>query len=392
MTEDTFRQEFLLAAACCRWPLSEGALAAIRNAHTLAIDWTDFMQIAHRQRVVALVHNALTAAGLDLPSGVAEKLASRAQKIAKQNLMLATETIRLQRAFDAAQIPVMVLKGVTLAKLAYGSLQLKHARDIDLLVPADRAETAMHLLERNDYSLVLPAANLNEAQRRAAIRYGKDVELVHRGNKSRVELQWRTAVNPFLLKGIDANSPTQNVSLSDDVNIRTLSEHDLFAYLCVHGANHAWFRLKWLADVNALIAQKADADIVRLYRHAQAKGAGLCAGQALLLCHRLLALRLSAEFEDELQGSKRLQRLVAAALRAMSNPNENPDRGLAGVTRIVFSRFLLGHGWAYFAAECRIASVGIEDVIRIQLPASLHFLYPILRLPLWLRRRARSGN
>jgi hypothetical protein len=33
-----------------------------------------------------------------------------------------------------------------------------------------------------------------------------------------------------------------------------LGEDDPVAYLCMHGALHWWSRLKWLADVNALIA------------------------------------------------------------------------------------------------------------------------------------------
>jgi hypothetical protein len=33
-------------------------------------------------------------------------------------------------------------------------------------------------------------------------------------------------------------------------------------------------------------------------------------------------------------------------------------------------------------------STGPADVIRLQLPPVLHFLYPVVRLPLWLWRRA----
>jgi hypothetical protein len=52
-----------------------------------------------------------------------------------------------------------------------------------------------------------------------------------------------------------------------------------------------------------------------------------------------------------------------------------------------YAQFLLGQGWAFYAAQCRIASVGIRDVLTLPLPRSLHFLSPVLRLPLWLWRR-----
>ena len=42
---------------------------------------------------------------------------------------------RLQQLLDATDIPNVVLKGVALEQLAYGSLNKKQTRDIDLLVP-----------------------------------------------------------------------------------------------------------------------------------------------------------------------------------------------------------------------------------------------------------------
>jgi hypothetical protein len=62
------------------------------------------------------------------------------------------------------------------------------------------------------------------------------------------------------------------------------------------------------------------------------------------------------------------------------------------VWRGFWTQFLLGQGWAFFAAQCRTASVGIIDVISLPLPSYLHFLYPLLRLPLWLWRRAAASS
>lgn len=392
MTDHTLPREFLLAAACCRWPLSEQAIAAISTAHNDAIDWRYFLRIVKRQRVAGLVHNALLAAGIDLPSDIAQQLASSARRIAWQNAVLAAETIRLQRAFDAAQLPVVVLKGVSLAQLAYGSLSLKHSKDVDLLVPPDRAEEALQLLERDGYALRQPAEQLTDAQRHAVIQYSTEVA-VRRGSLQ-VELRWRLTENPLLFTGVDAYSRTQDVALSDGASVRAFEEENLFAYLCVHGASHAWSRLKWLADLNALIAQKSEGDLERLYRHARATASGLCAGQALLLCHRLLQLNLPARLKDELQSNRRLEKLVAIAMDVMIGPDaetELEDRPF-GSTRVSLMQFLLGEGWSYFVTQCRVLGVRLGDVVRYPLPSSLHFLYPILRVLLWLRRRGISGG
>lgn len=390
-TDDLLSREFLLVAACCRWPPSKSRDDAI-GAAADPIDWDNFLRVVKRQRVAGLVHNALLSAAIGIPAPVALQIASDAMRILRRNLILASETIWLCNVLDAAQIPVVVFKGVALAQLAYGSLRVKHARDIDLLVPPDRAEIALRLLEQEGYALASPAPHLSDTQRRALIRYGREVELSHPDTRVRVELQWRVADNPMLLKDVDACSGTQNVSLPDGAKVRTLENDDLFAALCVHGALHAWSRLKWLADINALIMAHS-LDITQLYRYAQAKGAGLCAGQALLLCYRLFDLQLPPALRDEFQTNRRVEKLTVIALSAMTDPHAGPeiDRGFLGVARVVRTQFLLGKGWEFFLAQCRVASVGPVDVIRLPLPRSLHFLYPLLRLPMWLWRRTLSA-
>jgi hypothetical protein len=376
--------EFGLIAACCRWPVSE---AAVRVA-AIGIDWDVLLKLAMRQRVVGLVYRALMAAGIAPLLPVAAELARRAHMIAQRNAMQAVETVRLQRLLAGAGIASLALKGAALAQLAYGTLDLKHARDIDLLVLPAQAEAALHVLEDDRYALRLPAARLSQAQRRAVLRYGKDVELVHRGGEPHVELQWRASLNTHLLHGVDARAPAQDVVLPQGV-VRTLAPRELFAYLCVHGASHSWSRLKWLADLNASIENKSDAELVALYRHAQSLGAGLCAGQALLLCHKLLGLMLPIELAVELRRDRRLERLLTIALQAMARPSAVADRGTMGVAQEVFTQFRLGRGWGFVGEQCRLVAVGIDDVVRVPLPRPMAFLYPLMRLPLWLWRRLR---
>jgi hypothetical protein len=380
---------FLLVAACCRWPPSQSRNAAVQAAAAPVADWNAVVVTARRQRVAGLVYEALLTAGVQLPAAPAAEFARRAQAIFRKNLLLAAEMCRLQKLLDAAKIPSVALKGVALAQLAYGSLKAKDTHDIDLLVPPDRAVAAMALLERDGYALSFPSSQLSATQRRAVVRYSREVAFIHRDSRVFTELQWRVADNPELLKDIHAGSSTQNIAVVDSLSVRTLTRDDLFAYLCIHGAYHAWSRLKWLADLNAFIAATG-ADVMHLHRYAQAKGAGLCSGQALLLCRNLFALPLPNGLAAELQGTARVRKLYAIAADAMADRirGENSGGNAPAAARSFLTQFLLGQGWAFFAAQCRIASIGIIDVISLPLPPYLHFLYPLLRLPLWLWRRA----
>jgi hypothetical protein len=383
--------EFLLLAACCVWPPSSRRTAAIRRAVGETIDWEEFLRLTERHRVAGLAHHGLSTGKINPPPAIAQTLAREATRIAGQNLAHAAEMRRLQRLFDNAGAPVCFVKGVSLGLLAYGSLGLKHGKDIDILVPAASAELALNLLEKAGYRLCPPYCDIGDDRRRLIFRYSKDLGVMHSRTGVQVELHWRLTDNPQLLKNIDASSPGRVVALTNDCGFRTLNERDLFAYLCVHGAMHGWSRLKWLADARALLAG-TDADgIISLYCHAKACGAGLCAGQTLLLCERLLDWKLPPPLDNELHASRKFEKLAAAALAAMTSTVIEADEegGVGGGSRAYLRRFSLGEGWAFYAAQIRARSVALADVARFPLRGPLRCLYPFLRPVLWLWRRGR---
>jgi putative nucleotidyltransferase-like protein len=386
----SFSPEFILVAACCRWPPSGERVAGIRAAAEKISDWNRFLRIVKHHRVTVLVREALRIAAIEPPPSIGAEMDTLVQRHVRRGLKLASETVRLQSLLTEGGIPNLVLKGAALEQLAYGAIATKQMRDIDFLVRPERAEAAVAAIERDGYTLSLPAKRLSAMQRRALVRFGREIELVNPRTKVRVELQWRAADNPLLLKGVDADAVTQTVRLSEGASVRTLAPDDLFAYLCVHGAHHSWSRLKWLADLNVLLASTKP-DLEPLYRHAQSVGAGICAGQALLLCEKLFGLQLPTTVAQELQTSKRCQRLVAVAITAMraSETAATRDVSMTGVMRELRNQMLLGDGWAFYAAQCGLAYAGVADIVRVPLPRPLHFIYPLLRLPLWLWRRAK---
>jgi hypothetical protein len=385
---------FVLVCACAMWPPSPRRDAAVRAAAE-AVDWESFLRVLTRQRTQGLAWAALRAAGVSPPPEIETRLARQAQTVGARSLALAAEAVRLQVLFGAAGIPAISVKGPALAQLAYGDQTLKNGRDIDLLVGPDDAERAYRLLRAEGYAAAPPAAELSEAQRRLLFRLHKDVELIHPARRLNVELHWRLIDNPVLLKGVGVGSPSQAVALADGP-VRTLADADLFAYLAVHGATHCWFRLKWLADLNAWMAGKIDADVVAYYRHAERLGVEACAGQALLLCQRLLGYRVPEALAPALTG-RRMRALVAAALDAMVGLDGETELRLRpwGSFRLLRPQFLRGRGLDFSLAQWRMLAENLDDAVAVPLPPALHFLYPLLRFPLWLlrvqRRRRRAG-
>lgn len=396
MSTMSFPAEFTFVATACRWPLSDDQAAELRRLIDGGLDWGRAARVVRRQRVAGLVQNALRFAGIEAPSEFSKPVGDMAQGISRQNLLAAMETARLQRLFDGEGIPVVFLKGLSLARLVYGSLSFKHGRDIDVLVPPAHAKEAWRLLERARYRLMNPDEGLDERRRDAVVRYGRELELLHKDGFP-LDLHWSLASNPGLLDEGKVWSDARSVAVIDGVEVLTLGDADLFAYLCVHGASHAWSRLKWLADVNALLALKSEAEIVDLYRQSQTRGAGLCAGQALLLRQRLFDVAPPEALKGELDGERRLRRLAAIALDAMVGQDGetelvNRKFGMPAGYLIYLSHALLGRGPRYHLAQLRLFFVSVGDRVRYPLPEPLHFLYPVLRLPLLAARSVKFGR
>lgn len=380
---------FRLACACCLWPPSDERDRRVRAACD-GVDWGAFLRVLERQRVQGLAHAALGAAQAPTPQDVRGRLEQTALAIARRGVALAAETVRLDRRLAAAGVPALFIKGAALAELAYGAQTLKHGRDIDFIVAPDQALAAWDLLEADGYVAMRGLAGLSEAQRATVLRLHKDVELAHPERRINVELHWRLIDNRALLAGVGAASPSQPVRLPLG-EVRTLADPELFAYLCVHGASHAWFRLKWLADLNAWLAGKTAAEIEGCYDFAARAGVETCAGQALRLRERLFGVAPPPALARRLGRGWKLGWMTSVALDAMAGDGGESelDQRPFGPFRILPSQFLRGRGLAFAAAQFALLTENLDDQLATPLPPGLRFLYPLLRLPLWLARVAR---
>jgi hypothetical protein len=343
-----------------------------------------------RHRIEGLAKAALGEAGVWGDAPLANFLASAGREIAIGGLRLASETVRVQSALDQAGVANLVLKGSTLDALAWGRVGLKRAWDIDLLVEPAEARTARQALQSAGYELKDPSAP-NDATFDAWVALAKECVFVHGTTGLIVELHWRLVDAAGLLPGLSARSATQTVRLAPAITLRTLAAEPLFAYLCVHGASHAWSRLKWLADLGGLWGQGDDHGRTMLYRRACALGAGNCPATAALLCEWLLGVPPPSAIAREIRGNTKARSLAALAIDAMTHEGgetEIADRPLFQ-ERILLSSLLFADGWRYRLAEWARQAVGVDDRLRFPLPARLTFLYAPMRAPLWVWRRIR---
>jgi hypothetical protein len=307
---------------------------------------------------------------------------------------MAAEALRLQRLFDKADLLVIFVKGSSLSMLAFGDLGLTGGQDIDLLVPREALAAAMELIASAGYRRFDPPPDISDTRLQLLLPLRKDFGFVHQTTGLRLELHWRLFLNPHAMVEDSIMAAARDVPLTETARLRTLGEEDLFAYLCMHGALHWWNRLKWLADINALLVSTPGHGVERLVRAAEARGAGRAAAQALLLCRQLLGMALPARLMATLGRGATVRWLEVTALTAMTTGQgeHDPHGARFGTTRGSLSTLLLGQSWRYRLAELKIHLTNQTDVLNVPLPKRLHFLYPVLRLPLWVWRHAIKYN
>jgi Uncharacterised nucleotidyltransferase len=337
--------EFHLILAACSVALENRPL----NAMPACINWDRLLALANRHRVQALCWNALRPLANNIPNSIAAALHDQLRDIVLDNLRACVECERLRKTFETAGLPLLFLKGLTLGALAYREPYLKMGVDIDLLIERDHVSDAMNLLRTARYVSVIPA----EADAATITRWHlshKESVWRHVDGNFQVDLHTRVADHPDILSGLTATSPTQLVQVATEIRLPTLTNDDLFAYLCVHGASSAWFRLKWITDLAALLRGKGAADIERLYDHSQRLGAGRAAAQALLLADRLYSVGPSEIFRKRLATDWVTRWMVRQAERQLFNSSEPTERFL-GTTTIHLSQLGLRPGWRFKVSE-----------------------------------------
>lgn len=388
---DRVPPELALAVMCCRWPFGEDARQRVRETAERVADWEQFAGIIKRNRVRPLAYRALTLAGAHLPESISGILLEGARAAASRGLLQARESLRLQEAFEAADLTSMIVKGSPLAILAYGDLGIKESCDVDILVmPHDVLAAREQLLGLGYRSNV---GTLQPEVFEQMVKHGKEAQFLHPGKGVSVDLHWRLIDYRRLMYGIDVHGPSQTVAVPGGA-LRTLANEPLFAHLCLHGAVHGWMRLKWLADLNAFIGGRSAEEVEHLHDAARRYGVGRSASLAISLSERLFGFRPSPALRRSLENSAVTRSLAGATLAGLAYRGGavEHDNYTMPWLQATLGRFILAPGYAHVFEHVRVTWNLPEDRARLPLPPRLAFLYHLLRIPMWLGRLYRRAH
>jgi hypothetical protein len=269
------------------------------------IDWQRFVMLANRHRVGPLAVRSLMWSGIELPGAIAQEFGQVRAAALFAEMRIADELIRLQRMLRSEGIDPILLKGPGLSLRAFGELGLRTYRDLDLLVGEDEVARAAALLFSAGYELLEPRAEI--------IPETPDWRKDHKDALFRqpetgfiVELHWRLFDNRSLMPDRALPAPV-TLGLPPLETMLVLPLEAELPYLCIHGALHGWSRLRWLADVNALIQSASEQFLLGCIVATPA------VAQSLILCRQLLNASLSRSVGELLDQSLRGRALARLA-------------------------------------------------------------------------------
>jgi hypothetical protein len=248
------------------------------------------------------------------------------------------------------------------------------------------------LLAEAGYRRTVPGPEVSPERFPTWVALCKETNWRHSDSGIIVELHSQLVDNPALLPGIGAHSPSQIVEVGPAYGCRRFGRRSCSPIFASMVPTHAWSRLKWIADVAALLSGCDPAEVERLYRASLNLGVGRCSAQALLLCHQLFETASPPSLLAELRSDRKAVWLARVALRTMAGRyvETELDDTVLGTVPIHLSHFALRPGWRYKLAEANRKMLSPHDRASMNLPPALGFLYPILLLPRWIGRRIRG--
>ncbi|WP_346355425.1 nucleotidyltransferase family protein [Azotosporobacter soli] len=374
-TKKLLTPELELALICSGPEVSadaKGRLAGIANGK---IDWTLFLKLVMRHQLFPMIYWRYKERYLPVfPVSVVAELqkADRMNKI--RTMQMTMEMTELVRGLAERGISAIVVKGIPLAQMLYQNITHRTSNDIDILVRQDELEAAKQVLEERGYEAEKEQYCLIHDALPEWIEQTQSVACFDARRKIMVDLTICLGSHGAVIPWEEIEGCIEEIIFAGQM-IRVVKKEVLFLHLILHGAGHAWFRLKWLLDI-AYILEKGEISWRELYRLSDKIGVSHIVNQSLLLVHEICGITLPEKIERKASNSKVAYKLAQQAMELMKISDFNPVKlGPMPPSKTYFLykkyRFCMLHSWkqriqyGYYEVVNLIMGIGRELSIKI---------------------------
>ena len=295
--------------------------------------------------------------------------------IARQNISMSAELIRIMKLFEENGIDALAFKGPALAQMAYGDITLRQFGDLDILIKKRDRSKMIDLLLKEHY---IPEIDLREGTRETFFKSVNVIAFYKESTGIRVEIHWELLSRNYAIdweeKSLWANPESV---LINNKEIPVLPVDQQLLYLCAHGAKHLFERLEWVCDIDRSIKINPDIDWQYLLNEAEILGIKRMLYLGLALSQQFFGLELPEMIQKNIAQDKEIPKLISKVIEINFSQTSQEEKS--------YSSFgLLWSMRENLSDQLRFAWRGLfapkfDDFVFIQLPSHLAFLYPVVR-------------
>ena len=344
------------------------------------IDWDYLRRLAERHGMLPLLYLCLK----DLESGAIatafmDQLSKYFFENTHRNIYLLGELLKVIQIFKDHKIEAMPFKGPVLSKNIYDSYSIRQSGDLDILVKPEKVLGAITLLKGLGFR---PHYPMTPNQIKAYVNISREnrMNLVHPENNLTIELHWRFYMSDIISKKVDAVvwSQLEYVDVNG-IEIPVLKKEILFLFLCFHAFKHNWSRLFWLWEISTMAKMNPGLDWDWMIRNAKHFGGQKLFFLSLLIIDQAIGISIPGAIRS--LASK--DQISSEMINQATVPPKKPDLALNTEFNALSldNRFNMSTNWwhrlkhrLYF-----IFTPNHYDIIAVNLPAKLGFIYYFLR-------------
>ena len=305
-------------------------IALVRDEHTVdpvpaltGAQWSSFADEALRHQMAGLTYRLLTQhpEAHGAPESTLKRLRPAYRDIALRNAVFFRQTSRITKELDARGIPVMLLKGLHLARYTYADPAMRSMADVDIMVPRNRLAEAEQIFLEQGYGPT-PRPDLEEF-----CSWSNHLAKLTKPNAPVFEVHWgiERPTSPFRidLDGLWARSRTESL---EGAAVQVMSHEDLLLHLVLHASYHHRFdrsAFKGLYDIHAVVVRHRDEiDWKALGERAVEWGASGFLFSTLRLTTELLGTPVPASLVRSLPHEREDEEIIEIARRYILMPGQ----------------------------------------------------------------------
>lgn len=369
--EESGSCELLRAIICCP---PRCTLSRVHELVSTIKEWGTLIRIAQEHGLTPMLFSRVVEMRAAVPLDAWKSLKSAYDRNLYQSLSNAAELIGLLEAFDREGISAMPFKGVALGASVYGSLTLRPAGDLDVLVDyADLVQATAIVLERG-FELRTPVL----VDGWPAVRDYFEYVFLRPTDGLIIELRWRFDFVQAKFRrnlGMDWVWPNRRTVALAGAVVPDMDPCRGLLTLCLHGCKHLWSRAIWICDIAHLIHANPALDWGQIERESRRCGLWRPLALGLLLAHRVAGAQLPADVLRRLGSDASTRQLASHFDANLFDAPGTPPAGLVPYNvRLLGSRERLR-----FFLSLNSLRPNERDRAVLNLPRPLHFLYWAIR-------------